>query len=70
MLNINTYVAQKAIWMASVGIFLSMPALPAGAQNIERPTLTAAQCQPLSADNADLCCIALNSGPASDRRRN
>ena len=56
----NTYVGKKAIWMASAVLFSSIPTFPAGAQNIERPTLTAAQCQPLSADNADLCCIALN----------
>ena len=46
--------------MASAVLFSSIPTFPAGAQNIECLTLTAAQCQPLSADNADLCCIALN----------
>ena len=48
------------IWIFSAAFVASLPAIPARAQAIERPILTALQCQPLSSDNSDLCCIALN----------
>ena len=48
------------MWIVSAGFVASMHAIPAQAQAIERPILTTQQCQPLSADNSDLCCIALN----------
>jgi hypothetical protein len=49
----------RAIWMAPASLCLMVPN-PVEAQSVERPRLTAQQCQPLTADNADICCIALN----------
>jgi len=55
---------KTAIWLTSATLVTiaanTAGAQNAGAQNIERPILTAEQCQPLSAENAEICCIASN----------
>ena len=49
----------SSVWLASATLFI-LSTHPSAAQTLVQPTLTAEQCQPLSAANADLCCIALN----------
>jgi hypothetical protein len=44
----------------SSAVLLSFAASAAGAKELVRPTLTAEQCQPLSPNNVDLCCMAMN----------
>ena len=52
-------ILRNTVWLASATLF-SLSAYPSTAQTLVRPTLNAEQCQPLSAANADLCCIAMN----------
>jgi hypothetical protein len=46
--------------LGSAAFGLAALALPASAQLSPRPTMTAAQCQPLTEQNYELCCIAAN----------
>ena len=40
--------------------FVSVPSIQASAQSQVRPILNAQQCSPLSDENNEICCIALN----------
>lgn len=46
--------------LASTVAFTLGTVLPSGAQQSPRPRLTLDQCQPLTAENYELCCIARN----------
>ena len=62
MRKIKSCLAGTAIGLVSAGaFFIAAPAVPAMAKS-PRPVLSAQQCQPLSAGNFAICCVALNRG--------
>jgi hypothetical protein len=57
---IKSLLTSSGIVLVSAALFGSAATAPAGAQGLERPVLTAQECHPLTGDNYELCCVALN----------
>ena len=55
----NSRYTSTAMGLILGAFFVSAPSISASAQS-QRPVLAAQQCQPLSNDNFELCCVALN----------
>ncbi|WP_172751291.1 hypothetical protein [Ensifer sp. LCM 4579] len=56
---IQSLLTSSGLALLSAGFLASAP-IPASGQAVERPILTADQCNPLTEANYELCCIALN----------
>ena len=56
----NSRLTSTAMALILGAFFVSVPSIQASAQSQVRPILNAQQCSPLSDENYEICCIALN----------